>query len=56
MAAQAGVQVPDEVVMELQMLVAHLDSHLIQSGSPVPEHSANMQVGQGTESAAQPTR
>lgn len=57
MAAQAGVTVPDEVLIELQMLIAHLDSHILQSGGPVPDHSANMQVGQGTETQPpQPTQ
>lgn len=48
MAQQAGVEVPEEVVMELQLLVKHLNDHVIASGGPSPEHAANLQVGQGT--------
>lgn len=46
-AQQQGIQIPEEVMMELQMLVAHLDNHTISEGGVVPNHSANMQVGQG---------
>lgn len=47
MAQQAGIEAPEEVVMELQMLVRHLDDHVLQRDGIVPEHSATMQVGQG---------
>lgn len=46
-AEQVGVEVPEEVIMELQMLVRHVDDHMLMVGGQVPNHSANMQVGQG---------
>lgn len=50
MAQQAGIETPEDVLIELQLLVKHLDDHIISVGSPVPDHSANMQVGQGNPS------
>ena len=48
MAQQGGIAVPEEVVMELQMLVKHLNDHVLASGGPVPGHTGAMNVGQGT--------
>jgi hypothetical protein len=46
MATQVGISVPEEVVMELQMLVKHMNDHTLASGGPVADHVTNMQVGQ----------
>jgi len=46
-AAEAeGIEVPPQEVEELQMLIKHLDDHVAVSGGAVPQHSAEMQVGQ----------
>lgn len=54
MAQANGIEVPPEVIEELQLLVKHLDDHTMTMQGPVPEHSQAMQVGQGVNPAMQP--